>query len=52
MGVKLGLSPWEEYRLTVLENRVLRRIFGVKRVEVAGGWRRLYNKGFITYMLH
>jgi hypothetical protein len=26
----------------VFENRVL-RIFGPKRVEVAGGWRRLYN---------
>jgi len=25
-------------------NRVLRRIFGPKREEVAGGWRRLYNE--------
>jgi hypothetical protein len=25
----------------VFENRVLRRIFGPKREEVAGGWRRL-----------
>jgi hypothetical protein len=28
----------------VFENRVLRRIFGVKREEVAGGWRRLHNE--------
>jgi hypothetical protein len=27
----------------VLENRVLRRIFGRKRVEVTGEWRRLHN---------
>jgi hypothetical protein len=28
----------------VFENRVLRRIFGPKREEVAGDWRRLYNE--------
>jgi hypothetical protein len=28
----------------VCENRVLRRIFGSKREEVAGGWRRLHNE--------
>jgi hypothetical protein len=28
----------------VSENRVLRRIFEPKRVEVAGGWRRLHNE--------
>jgi hypothetical protein len=28
----------------VFENRVLRRIFGPKREEVAGGWRELYNE--------
>jgi hypothetical protein len=27
----------------VFENRALRRIFGPKREEVAGGWRRLHN---------
>jgi hypothetical protein len=31
-------------RLNVFENRVLRRIFGSKREEVAGGWRRLHNE--------
>jgi hypothetical protein len=28
----------------VLENRVLRRIFGPKRDEVAGKWRKLHNE--------
>jgi hypothetical protein len=30
----------------VFENRVLRRIFGTKREEVAGGWRRLHYDNF------
>jgi hypothetical protein len=34
----------EEYRLRVFENRALRRLFGPKREEVAGGWRRLHNE--------
>ena len=33
----------EERRLRVFENRVLRRIFGSKRNEVAGEWRKLHN---------
>jgi hypothetical protein len=33
-----------ECRLRVFENRVLRRIFGPKRDEVTGDWRRLHNK--------
>jgi hypothetical protein len=28
----------------VFENRVLRRIFGPKKEEVAGGWRRLHTE--------
>jgi hypothetical protein len=28
----------------MFENRVLRRIFGYMREEVARGWRRLYNE--------
>jgi hypothetical protein len=38
MGVK--------HRLSVFENRVLRRIFGSKRDEVTGGWRKLHNEEF------
>jgi hypothetical protein len=34
----------EEHRLRVFENRMLRRIFGPKRDEVTGGWRKLYNE--------
>jgi len=33
----------EERRLRFFENRVLRRIFGPKKDEVTGEWRKLYN---------
>jgi hypothetical protein len=33
----------EERRLKVFENRVLRRMFGPKRDEVRGAWRKLHN---------
>jgi hypothetical protein len=39
-----SLSLREERRLSVFENRVLRRIFGPKRDEGTGGWRKLYNE--------
>jgi hypothetical protein len=44
-----GCETWsvtlrEEHRLRLFENRVLRRIFGYKREEVAGDWRRLHNE--------
>ena len=35
---------WEERRLRVFENRVLRRVFGAKRDEVTGDWRKLHNE--------
>jgi len=38
------LITQEEHRLRVFENRVMRRIFGPKRKDVAGGWRRLHNE--------
>jgi hypothetical protein len=34
----------EEHRLRVFENRVLRRIFGPKRYEVTGEWRKLHSE--------
>jgi hypothetical protein len=45
--VLYGCEPWslklrEEHRLRVFENRVLRRIFGQKRDEVTGEWRKLH----------
>jgi hypothetical protein len=44
-----GCETWsltlrEEHRLRVFENRVLRRIFGTKRDEVTGEWRKLHNE--------
>jgi hypothetical protein len=40
----VSLTLWEEHRLRVFENRVLRRIFEPKRDEVTGEWRKLHNK--------
>jgi hypothetical protein len=37
------LTLREEHRLRVLENRVLRRIFGLKRNEVTGDFIKLHN---------
>jgi hypothetical protein len=47
--VLYGRETWslilrEEHRLRVSENRVLRRIFGPKRDEVRGEWRKLHNE--------
>jgi hypothetical protein len=47
--VLYGCETWsltlkEEHRLRVFENRVLRRIFGLKRDEVTGEWRKLHNE--------
>jgi hypothetical protein len=47
--VLYGCETWsltlrEEYRLGVFENRVLRRIFGPRRDEVTGEWRKLHNE--------
>jgi hypothetical protein len=39
-----SLTLREEHRLRVFEYRVLRRIFGPKRGEVTGGWRKLHNE--------
>jgi hypothetical protein len=38
------LTLREECRLRVFKNRVLRKIFGPKRDEVTGEWRKLYNE--------
>jgi hypothetical protein len=39
-----SLTLREKHRLRVFENRVLLRIFGSKRDEVTGGWRKLHNE--------
>ena len=46
--VVYGCETWsiilrEEHRVRVFENRGLRRIFGPKRGEVTGDWRRLHD---------
>jgi hypothetical protein len=33
-----------ERRLRVFENKLLRKIFGPRREEVTGDWRKLYNE--------
>jgi hypothetical protein len=47
--VLYGCETWsltlrEERRLKVFEKRVLRRVFGPKRDEVTGEWRKLHNE--------
>jgi hypothetical protein len=39
-----SLTPREERRMRVSENRMLRRIFGPKRDEITGEWRKLHNE--------
>jgi len=39
-----SLTLGEESRSRLFENRVLRRIFGTKRDEVTGEWRKLLNE--------
>jgi hypothetical protein len=39
-----SLALWQKHRPRVFENRVLRRIFGPKRDEVTGEWRKLHNE--------
>jgi hypothetical protein len=46
--VLYGCETWslilrEEHRVRVFENRVLRKIFGPKRDELTGEWRKLHN---------
>jgi hypothetical protein len=47
--VLYGFEAWyltlrEEHRLSVFENRVLRRMFGPIRDEVTGDWRKLHSE--------
>ena len=45
--VLYGCKTWsltlrEEHRLSVFENKVLRKVFGAKRDEITGKWRKLH----------
>jgi hypothetical protein len=47
--VLYGYETWsltlrEEHKLRVFENRLLRRVFGPKRDDVTGEWRKLHNE--------
>jgi hypothetical protein len=49
-----GFGTWsltlsEDYRLGMLENRVLRRKFGPKRKEVMGSWRKIRMRSFVFF---
>ena len=49
MGVLCGCETWsltlrDERRLRVFESRVLRRVFGSKRDDITGEWRKLHNE--------
>jgi hypothetical protein len=55
--VLYGSETWsltlrEEHRLRVFENRVLRGIFGPKRDEVMGEWRKLHSGELHNFTLH
>jgi len=50
MDVKLLLILREEHRLRVFENTLLRKVFGPKRDEVTGEWRKLHKEEL--YDLH
>jgi hypothetical protein len=49
LPVVYGCKTWsltlrEELRLRVFDNKVLRRIFGSKRDDVTGVWRKIHNE--------
>ena len=51
--VLYGCETWsvalrEKHGIRVFENTVLRRIFGPKREQLTGKWRRLHNKELYT----
>ena len=51
MNVLYGCENWplalrEEHRLTLFENKVLRKLFGVKRYEITGGRRKLHTVSY------
>ena len=52
-----GCETWtltlrKDHTLRVFENRVLRRIFGPKRDEVTGKWRKLHNESLMICTAH
>jgi hypothetical protein len=53
MGAKLGsLTLREERRLRVFETWVMRKVFGPKRDEVTGEWRKLHKWSLMICTAH
>ena len=55
--VLYGCETWsltlrEKRRLRVFENRVLKRVFGPKRDDVTGEWRKLHKRNLMTCTPH
>jgi len=50
-NIKKNLYGCETWSLTlrVFENRVLRRIYGPRRDEITGEWRKLHNEELTKY---
>ena len=46
--VLYGFATW----LRVFQSRIMRKIFGPKRVEETGEWRKLHNEGFMICVPH
>jgi hypothetical protein len=44
LGKTWPLTLREEHSLRVIQNKMLRRLFGTRRDEVTGGWRKLHNE--------
>jgi hypothetical protein len=47
---KLDKNIFEDLRVS--ESCVLRRIFGIKRDEVTGAWRKFYNEEFRKFVIN
>jgi hypothetical protein len=52
MDVKLGLSHTKGKKNGVSDNGMIRKIFGPKREDGAGDWRRLHNEELHNFTLH
>jgi hypothetical protein len=51
VGVRLGVTLRDEYRLRGFENREMRKIFGPNRREVTGELRKLHNEELCDLIL-
>jgi hypothetical protein len=52
MGVKIGFSHYGKNLEQGYEREILRRIYGLKRGELTGSWRKLYYEELVICALH